>query len=227
MLTSSTAELSSLEGRAVAVAVAEEGAAAEAAADLRGEVAAWWEAACAPPRLGGVGGGSAVAGGMRCSVAPPSPTSALELRPTDARNCCSFSLLSAIARAYRASSSPPDSLPPPPNFGEGRCGDACGAAAWYSAAALRACVARSSAVRGGICCSQAGQTGRRTEIKPNSLEQKDDDDLGDFGTFALRGAGGSKMMKRKKNRADQTRTTPEDRIAEHTTTRHQTPPSPD
>ena len=225
MLTSSTAELSSLEGRAVAVAVAEEGAAAEAAADLRGEVAAWWEAACAPPRLGGVGGGSAVAGGMRCSVAPPSPTSALELRQTDARNCCSFSLLSAIARAYRASSSPPDSLPPPPNFGEGRCGDACGAAAWYSAAALRACVARSSAVRGGICCSQAGQTGRRTEIKPNNASSKRTTTI--WATLELALRGGLNDDEERKNRADQTRTTPEDRIAEHTTTRHQTPPSPD
>ena len=76
VLTSSTAELSSLAGGAVAVAVAvavaEEGVAAEAAAEHRGEAAVWWQAACAaprlggaPPRLGGVGRGSAVAGGMR------------------------------------------------------------------------------------------------------------------------------------------------------------------
>ena len=127
---------------------------------LRG-CAAWRQAAAG--ELGPLSGGSSETRGRRggavrgwrgesvvAAPSPPSPMRALEPRPTDARNCCSFSLLSAIARAYSASSSPPGSLPPPPTFGEGRWGDGCGAAAWYSAAALRACAARSCAVRGAI-----------------------------------------------------------------------------
>ena len=161
-LTSSTAELSSLEGAAAAAAaVAAEGVAAERVADPLCGRAAWRQAAAGA--LGPLGGGSAEARGRRggavrggrgesgvAAPSPPSPMRALEPRPTYARNCCSFSLLSAIARAYSASSSPPGGLPPPPTLGEGRWGDGCGAAAWYSAAALRACAARSCAVRGAI-----------------------------------------------------------------------------